>query len=52
MITQVELVGQSSGAKKKKKKEEVQEIETDEDENASEENGLGSLGGGDKPNGQ
>jgi hypothetical protein len=47
MVTQVEHVGQSNGTKKKKNQEEVQNIETDEEDNASEENGSGLLGGGD-----
>jgi hypothetical protein len=45
MVTWFEHVGQSSG-KKKKKKEEVHDLETDEEDNASEKNGSGSLGGG------
>ena len=53
MVTRVEHVEQSSGTKNKKKQEEVQNIETNEEDNASEENGFGSLGGGgDKENGQ
>jgi hypothetical protein len=52
LVTQVEHVGQSSGTKKKKKKEEFHNIETDEEDNASEENGFGLLGGRDKENGQ
>jgi hypothetical protein len=51
LVTRFEHAGQSS-VKKKKKKEEVQNIETDEEDNASEENGSGSLGGGDEVNGQ
>jgi hypothetical protein len=45
LVTQVEHVGQTS-TKKKKKKEEVQDVETDEEDNASEGNGFGPLGGG------
>jgi hypothetical protein len=54
MVTRVEHVGQSSGMKKNKKKEEVQDIETDDEDNASEENGSDSpgKGGEDKENGQ
>jgi hypothetical protein len=36
MVTRVEHVRQSSGTKKKKKKEEFQNIEIDEEDNASE----------------
>jgi hypothetical protein len=49
LVTRVEHVGQSSRTKKKKKKrEDVQNIETDKEESASEENGSGSptRGGG------
>jgi hypothetical protein len=52
LVTQVKHVEKSSGTKKKKKKEEVQNIETDEEDNASEKNGYGSLGGGDESNGK
>jgi hypothetical protein len=51
LVTQFEHAGQSS-AKEKKRKEEVHNIETDEEDNASEENGPGSPigGGGDEVN--
>jgi hypothetical protein len=51
LVTWVKHAGQSS-AKKKKKKEEVHNIETDKEDNTSEGNGSGSLGGGDEVNGQ
>lgn len=53
LVTRVEHVGQSS-AKKKKKKIEVQSIEINEEDNASEEDGIDSPGGGgeDQGNGQ
>jgi hypothetical protein len=51
LVTRVEHVGQTS-AKKKKKKAEVQNIETDEEDNASEEDGSGSPGGEDEVNGK
>jgi hypothetical protein len=47
----LEHAGKSS-AKKKKKKKEVQNIETDEEDNASKENKFGSLRGGDEVNGK
>jgi hypothetical protein len=46
MVTQVDHVGKSSETKKKKKQEEVQDIESDEEDNAFEEKGSGSLRGG------
>jgi hypothetical protein len=51
LVTRVEHVGQSS-VKKNKKKEEVQNIETDEEDNALEESGPDSPigGGGDEVN--
>jgi hypothetical protein len=51
LVTWFEQVGQTS-AKKKKKKEEVKDVQTDEEKNASEESGPGSLarGGGDEVN--
>jgi hypothetical protein len=51
LVTRVEHVGQSS-AKKNKKKEEVKNIETDEEDNASEESRPESLarGGGGEVN--
>jgi hypothetical protein len=45
IFTRVEHVGQSSGTKKKKKQEEVQNIETDEEDNDSEDNGSRLLKG-------
>jgi hypothetical protein len=51
LVTRAEHVGQTS-AKKKKKRKEIQDIETDEEDSASEESGPGSpIGvGGDKVN--
>jgi hypothetical protein len=46
IVTRVEHVRQSSGTKKKKKQDEVQDIESDEEDNASEDNGSGSPRGG------
>jgi hypothetical protein len=51
LVTRVEHVRKSS-VKKKKKLEEFHNIETDDEENASEGNGSGSLGGGDDTYGQ
>jgi hypothetical protein len=49
IVTRVEHVRQSSGTKKKKKQEEFQDIESDEEDNTSEDNGFDSpRGGGDE----
>jgi hypothetical protein len=46
IVTQFKHVGKSNGVKKNKNQEEVQDVETDEEDNASEDNGFVSLGGG------
>jgi hypothetical protein len=47
LVTRFEHVGQTS-AKKKKKKEDIQDVQTDEEDSASEENGsVSPIGGGD-----
>jgi carbamoylphosphate synthase large subunit len=46
IVTQVEHFKHSSGTKKKKKQEEVQDIESNKEDNVSEDNGSGSPGGG------
>jgi hypothetical protein len=46
IVTRVEHVRHASGTMKKKKKEEVQNIKSDEEDNASEDNRSISLGGG------
>jgi hypothetical protein len=46
IVTQVEHFRQSSGMKKKKKQEEVQDIESDEEDNAFEDNASSSPRGG------
>jgi hypothetical protein len=46
IVKNVEHVEQYSGTKKKKKQEEVQDIESDQEDNTSEDNGFDSPGGG------
>jgi hypothetical protein len=45
-VTRVEHVGQSRRMKKKNKHEDIENIDTDEEDSASEKNGFGLLTGG------